>query len=470
MRELPDETRRALDIPADILALDELQMRRLGYEVVDRVVEHLTTIRDQRALTTGDLALLTAQLGGPIPRQGSPISESLATLADIALANQQHGDHPRYFARVPGPSSYPAILGEWLATGMASVASSWGGGSGPSTLENITCGWLRDALGLAPSCEGVLLSGGSMANITAVITARHHTGSGIIYLSDQTHSSIKRGLLAIGQPPADIRVLETDQTFRLNAVDLEAAIKVDLENGLHPLLVIATAGTTNTGAVDDLPSIADICATFNIWLHVDGAYGGPAALCARGRSVLPGLDRADSFVTDPHKWLFQPYDIACLFVKLPGALEDTFAIHPEYLKDVAGGAVEMQNRSLELTRRSRAVKLWLTFRTYGLETLDAAIDRGIGLAEYAQYQVESDDRLEIVTPAALGIVTFAGINCDASDHVRAAAQLTQDGYAAVSSTVLKGRTVLRLCTINPSTTTEDIAGTIDRLAQFLTRK
>ncbi|MSO26876.1 MAG: aminotransferase class I/II-fold pyridoxal phosphate-dependent enzyme [Candidatus Nanopelagicales bacterium] len=469
MNNLPEATQRALEIPANILALDELQMRRLGYEVVDRVIKHLTTLGDQRALTTGNLDALTAQLGGPIPHQGSPISENLATLADIALANQQHGDHPRYFARVPGPSSYPAILGEWLATGMQSVASSWGGGSGPSTLETITCGWLRDGLGLAPSCEGVLLSGGSMANITAVITARAHQGQGIIYLSDQTHSSINRGLLAIGQPAEHIRTLATDETFRINPLELQAAVRTDIENELHPMLVIATAGTTNTGAVDDLPAIAKLCDSFNMWLHVDGAYGGPAALCARGRSAIPGLEHADSFVTDPHKWLFQPYDIACLFVKTPGALERTFAMYPEYLKDVAGGAVEMQNRSLELTRRSRAVKLWLTFRSYGLETLAAAVERGIGLAEYAQYLVEQDKRLEIVTPAALGIVTFAGVDANADDHVRAAAQLNEDGYAAVSSTVLKGRTVLRLCTINPSTSTGDIGGTLARLAHFLTQ-
>lgn len=201
--------------------------------------------------------------------------------------------------------------------------------------------WLRPAKGAAV--------GGSMANITAVITARAHKGAGIIYLSDQTHSSIKRGLLAIGQPADHIRTLATDANFRLSPIDLKAAIEIDLESGLHPMLVIATAGTTNTGAVDDLPALADLCVSFNLWLHVDGAYGGPAALCTTGRSALLGLEHADSFVTDPHKWLFQPYDIACLFVKTPGALERTFAMYPEYLKDVAGGAVEMQNRSLELT-------------------------------------------------------------------------------------------------------------------------
>jgi glutamate/tyrosine decarboxylase-like PLP-dependent enzyme len=350
---------------------------------------------------------------------------------------------------------------------MQSVASSWGGGSGPTAVEIIACEWLRDAIGLAPSCEGVLLSGGSMANITGAITARHLRGEGVIYLTDQTHASIKRGLAAMGQSADAIRVLQSDARYRLSPEALRASITGDLTQGLRPLMVVATVGTTNTGAVDDLPAIADICAEHGIWLHVDGAYGGPAALCERGRAVMPGLDRADSFVVDPHKWLFQPYDIACLFVREPGALEQTFAMYPEYLADVTGSAIDMHNRSLELTRRGRGIKLWLTLRAYGLDTLARAIDRGIGLAEYAQQVIEADGRLEIVTPAQLGIVTFASPSASDAEHAQAAARLTADGFAAATSTVLAGRTVLRLCIINPQTTTADIDGTIERLAGYL---
>ena len=468
--DLDPGTRRALSVSPDLLALDEAQMRRLGYWVVDRVIEHALTLGAQPAITESDLATLTASLGGPAPRSPMPIDDDLATLADVALRNQQHGDHPRYFARVPGPSSYPAVLGEWLATGMQSVASSWGGGSGPTAVELIACAWLRDALGLAPTSDGVLLSGGSMANITAVITARHVRGDGVIYLSDQTHASIKRGLIAMGQPLDAISVLPTDGRYRLAPDTVRAAIHAVLAAGRRPLMVIATAGTTNTGAVDDLPAMADLCADHGVWFHVDGAYGGPAALCDRGRAAMPGLERADSFVVDPHKWLFQPYDIACLFVKAPGALEQTFAMYPEYLADVTGSEVDMHNRSLELTRRGRALKLWLTMRAYGLDILAAAIDRGIGLAEYAQAVIEANTELGIVTPAQLGIVTFAAPGRSDLDHARAAARLTADGYAAVTSTVLSGRTVLRMCIINPKTTTSDIDGTIERLAEYLKRQ
>jgi glutamate/tyrosine decarboxylase-like PLP-dependent enzyme len=459
----------ALRIPPGILDIDPDRMRALGYWVVDRVIEHLVTLDAQPAIRESTAADLRAALDGPLPHGPHELGPDLALLADVALANQQHGDHPRYFARVAAPSSYPGILADWLGTGMQSVASSWGGGSGPTTVELVALEWLRDALGLAPTCEGVLLSGGSMANVTALVTARHHTGAGVVYLADQTHSSIGRAMAAIGQPADLVHVVPTDEALRMSPAALAAAIDADLVAGRRPAIVVATAGTTNTGAVDDLPTISAICRDHGMWLHVDGAYGGPAALSERGRGRLAGLELADSFVMDPHKWLFQPYDVACLFVREPGSLERAFAMHPEYLADLDGRDVDLHNRSLELSRRSRALKLWLTLRHFGVDTLAQAIDRCIALAEHAQGVVEADDRLEIVTPAQLGILTFVATGRSDDDHLAAIAELNREGWAAASSTVLRGRTVLRLCIINPRTTTADIDGTIDRLAGYLTR-
>lgn len=458
-----------LDVPADVLAVDPDQMRALGYWMVDRTIAHLTGMDALPAIHESDPATLEAIVGGPPPHGPHALDADLALLADTVLANQQHGDHPRYFARVPGPSSYPGILADWIGTGLQSVASSWGGGSGPSAVELTALDWLREALGLAPTCEGVLQSGGSMANVTGLITARHLRGAGVVYLSDQTHSSIGRGLRAIGQPEHHIRVLPTGTALRLEAGPVAAALEADLAAGARPAIVIATAGSTNTGAVDDIPALAALCRAHGMWLHVDGAYGGAAALSPRGRAAMPGLDLADSFVTDPHKWLFQPYDVACLFVREPGALERTFAMHPEYLADLSGDEPDLHNRSLELTRRSRALKLWLTMRAYGLPTLARAIERGIALAEYAQRAIEADPRLEIVTPAQLGIVTFASRGRSDAHHLAAIAELNREGWAAASSTVIGGRTVFRLCIINPRTTTDDVDGTIARLATLAGR-
>lgn len=460
------QRRDGLEIPPDVLDLDDDELRRLGYWVVDRTVEHLATLRDRPALTARSFDELAAVLGGPVPRERGNLDDALGLLVDVALEAQQHGDHPRYFARVPGPSSAVAVIGEWLATGMQSIASSWGGASGPTTVELVALGWLRDAVGLRPGSEGVMVSGGSMANLTALVAARAAHGDGVVYLSDQTHASIARGLAATGQPAGRLRVLPTDAGFRLDPVTLADAVTGDLARGLRPRVVVATAGTTNTGAVDDLAGLASVCRAHDLWLHVDGAYGGPAALTDVGRRLIGPLELADSFVLDPHKWLFQPYDVACCFVARPGALAGAFTMQPEYLADVVGD-VDLRNRSPELTRRARAVKVWLTIRTYGTEALGRAVQRGMALAEHAQVVVERTAQLEVVTPAQLGVVTFRDPVAGDAAHVAAAADLTRDGFAAVSTTVLRGQTVLRLCTINPRTTTDDVEQTIHRLAHLL---
>ena len=446
------------EIPPDILDLDVEELRRLGHWVVDRTIQHLATLPDRPAITTGDAMELERLLGGPVPRSGSPAEESLALLADTALEHQQHGDHPRYFARVPGPSSHVAVLGEWLATGLQSIASSWGGGSGTATLEVVALGWLRDALGLAAASEGILLSGGSMASTTALVVARAEGGVGALYLSDQAHASLRRGARAIGWPEDLIRTVATDVLGRMDTDALASAVAADAAAGIRPAVVVATVGTTNTGAVDDLATVAGLCREHGLWLHVDGAYGGPVALTDDHGGLR--LATVDSFVLDPHKWLFQPYDIGCLWVARPGALERTFAMHPEYLRDAQGAGVDLHNRSLELTRRSRAAKLWLTLRTYGLDRVAAAVSRGVALAEAGQRLVEAEPALEVVTPAQLGIVTFAVRGADSDDHARIAAEVTDDGYAALTSTVAVGRPALRLCTINPRTTESDLAGTL----------
>lgn len=454
-----------LDIPPDLLRIEPTRMRELGYWVVDRVIEHIETLEQQPALVTGDERTLRSVLDAGLPQGSHDLKADLRTLADVVLANQQHGDHPRYFARVPGPSSYPAVLAEWLGTGMQSIASSWVGGSGPTTVELTVLDWLRDAVGLAPTSEGVLVSGGSMANATAFIAARRAKGDGVFYISDQTHSSIARGLRSMGCD--EIRVIPANREFAMDTAALQRAISEDRARGLHPVVVVGTAGSTNTGTVDDLAALADLCERERLWLHVDGAYGGAAAMSPRHKGAFAGIDRVDSFSMDPHKWFFQPYDVACVWVKEPGALEAAFAMYPEYLADLRRGNVDLHNRGLELSRRSRALKLWLSMRAYGMETLALAIDRGVALAEYAQRRIESDPRLEIICPARFGVVNFAGVGKDSAAHSAAAAEITASGYAAVSSTVLDGRTVLRLCIINPRTTTADIDGTIERLVESL---
>jgi len=333
-------------------------------------------------------------------------------------------------------------------------------------VENTVVSWVAEMLGLPSQTEGVLLSGGSMANLTGFCVARSEVGRGVAYLMDQTHASLPRNLRQMGLNDEEIRILPSDETLRLSPEVLSAAIEEDIGKGRKPMMVVATAGTTNTGAADPLEAIADICEQHGLWLHVDGAYGAPAAITRAGREVLTGLERADSVVLDPHKWFFQPYDLGMCFVTRPGALDRCFAMDPEYLKDVqADNEVNYGNRSLELTRRSRALKLWMSLRTYGADAFREGVAHGIALAEEAERQLrEAPETWEVLSPAQLGIVCFALNGADAADHAKRAKRLSESGFATVSTTSLHGRPALRLCTINPLTTVKDIQLTLEHLA------
>jgi glutamate/tyrosine decarboxylase-like PLP-dependent enzyme len=226
---------------------------------------------------------------------------------------------------------------------------------------------------------------------------------------------------------------------------------------------VANAGTTNTGAVDPLEELADLCSAEGMWFHVDGAYGAAAALCEPGRSALAGIGRADSLTIDPHKWLFQPYEAGALLIREPGLLERTFTLSGEYLRDTFGGEVNFRDRGVQLTRGVRALKLWLSVQVFGLAAFREAVAHGLSLAEHAEAVLRARPGWEIVTPAQLGIVCFAR---EGGDESRISAETVRDGYAAPSTTVLRGRTVLRLCTINPRTTFEEIEATIERMERF----
>lgn len=451
----------------DPLGLSLEEMRALGHWVVDRVVDHQAGLAGGPAIRDGQAPDLRRALGGPVPEEPGDPGAALRTLADVALAHMQHGDHPRYFARVPSPSSFAGVLGEWLGTGFNAIASSWGGGAGTATVELVVLDWLRALLGLPEGTEGVILSGGSLSNLTALAAARAVRGPGTALLSDQTHASVLRALRALGFADEEIRILPSDAAYRLTAETVAAAVADERRRGPRPGFVVATAGTTNTGAVDDLPGLADVCAAEDLWLHVDGAYGAPAALCDAGRAALAGLERADSLTLDPHKWLFAPYDAGVLLVRHSGVLDRAFGMRPEYLADVrsAAGEVDLGDRSLELSRRARSLKLWMVFRTYGAARLRGAIARGIALAEHAQALIDADPQWRWVTPAQLGIITFTRDGWTADQHAARAAALAADGYAVVTSTTLRGQPALRLCTINPATTEAEIARTLAWLAE-----
>lgn len=451
-------------------------MRAFGYRVVDRIVDHLTTLDAQHAGRTTDRSTLEALLRESPPDLGSDPESVLDRIERDVLTHMGRVHHPRFFAFVPSPANYVAVLSDALAAAYNVFAGTWIESSGPAMLEIVTLDWLREWCGMPEGAGGVFTSGGSMASLTALAAARHDRlgddlDGAVAYASDQTHTAIDRALRVLGFGSSQLRRLPSNERYALDPDVLSAWIAEDRASGKRPFCVIANAGTTNTGAVDPLDRLAEVCERERLWLHVDAAYGGPAILTERGRRDLVGLGAADSLALDPHKWLFQPYEIGCTLVREPRLLAETFAVRPDYLRDTEtdGGEVNFADRSVQLTRSFRALKLWFTIQVFGLDAIRAAIDVGLDLAEYAEEVLRDSKVWEVVTPAQLAIVSFryapAGVPPQEADRITAALveASIDDGHTMVSSTTLGGRLALRLCTINPRTTRDDIASSIAKL-------
>jgi glutamate/tyrosine decarboxylase-like PLP-dependent enzyme len=384
-------------------------------------------------------------------------------------------DHPRFFAYVPSPGNFVSAMADALVAGLNPFAGAWVTGSGAAQVELVAVDWLRDLCGMPEGAGGAFVSGGSMANLTALAVARHRRLSGdgdsaraVIYCSDQTHSATERGARVLGFRPDQLRRLPSDDEFRLRLDDLARAVDADAAESRLPFCVVANAGTVNTGAVDLLEELAAFCRERGLWLHVDGAYGAAAVLADAGREALRGLGEADSLAVDPHKWLFQPYECGCVLVRDARALPDAFRTVPEYLRDsdLAVEEVNFRDWGVQLTRGFRALKVWMSLQVFGLDAFRAAVARGIRLAEAAEEAVRASAAFEVVTPAQLAIVTFRHRGGGDDLQRRLAAALLADGYAMLSTTELCGRVVLRLCTINPRTTEDEVRETVARLERL----
>ncbi len=460
----------------DTLSLSPEDMRALGYRVINMLVEHFEELPGKPVTRKADRATLEARLREAPPENGTNALEILDQLQRDVFSNIMHLDHPRFFAFVPGPSNFIGVIADALASGFNVFASTWLEASGPTQIELVTIDWLRQKCGLPYSAGGLFVSGGSVANITALAVARHvrlrdRTEGAVVYCSDQTHSSIERGLRVLGFQNDQLRKVQSDSHFRLDVSELRRAIATDHSAGLVPFCVVANAGTTNTGAVDPLPTLADCCQQEGLWLHADGAYGAAAVLCERGRALLEGLARVDSLSLDPHKWLFQPYEIGCVLLRNERWLNEAFHILPEYLEDTEGkeGEVNFCDRGIQLTRGFRALKLWMSIKVFGWSSFQAALNRGFELAEVGESVVRELSNWEVVTPAQMGIITFRYVSPDMTTdklnglNRKLVEEMIADGFAMVSSTVLKGQTVLRMCTINPRTAEADVRETIKRL-------
>lgn len=459
------------------------EMKAMGYRVVDMIVKHFETVDQKRPVTHATRSEMDWLLQEPIPEAPTPVMDVLDHVEENIFANSAHLDHAKFYSFVPSPNNIVSSFADALATGFNLFSGAWVSSPGAAELEMLTTNWLLRLFGF-PVVEGggLFVSGGSMANLTAMVTARQNTlgddfSKGVVYWSDQTHSSVERAARVIGLRKDQIRIIESDDNFQIRVDLLKEAVQADIDAGKQPFMVVANAGTTNTAAVDPLYTISTLCRHQNIWFHVDAAYGGGAILCAQGKSLLSGIELADSVTIDPHKWFHQPYEIGCLLVRDNKKLSGTFRTQPVYLRDLVGAAEEVNfyDMGIQLTRRFRAFKFYMSMKTYGIGAFRKAVESSFQLAEQFQDVLESRPNWEVITPANMAVITFrynpfddASKEADQLDEInqRLSDQIIAKGKAMLATTVVNERTVLRMCLINPRTSMDDLMSTIESLESY----
>ena len=454
-------------------------MRELANHVTEILVERSGRLADDGAWDGEFKQDLQERLLEDPPETGRPPREVIDRAVRDVLSPIMRLDHPRAFGFVPSEPTWPGVLADFLATGFNVNAATWLTASGPSQLEAVVIDWLRRWMGYPETAGGILTSGGSAAALDAFVAAREaagHPARATVYMSDQSHSAQIRAARIIGVRPDHLRVLPSGDDYRLDPAVLAAAVEEDRAAGRTPIAVCANAGTTSTGTVDPLGAIADYCAARGVWLHVDAAHGGFARLTEAGAPRLRGIERADSIGLDPHKWFFQPYEAGCLLVKDVRTLERAFAIHHDVLQDSVWGANHPNHadRGLQLSRRDRALKIWMSVQVFGLAAFRDAVAKGIELAERAARYVEDSPLLELMTPASLGIVCFrvnprGGTGGEQALHGinrQVLARVFWEERAFMSSTLLRRRFALRMCVINHSTTWDDVRETLETIERL----
>ena len=460
----------------DPLALDAEEMRRIGYRTVDMLVRRILDEGPANVRIRADE--LTDRIAGPPPEEPLGYDAALDWLERDVLPYAMRNDHPGFLGFIPTSPTWPGALADLIGAALAIDASSWAEAAGPSAVEVEVLRWFAEWIGFPPESDGVLVSGGSAANLTALACARERVPSNVWrnaigYVSDQSHSSIPRAARALGFLPDQVRVLPADRDLRLSGATLARAVARDREQGLIPLFAVANAGATSTGSIDRLHELAEVCAEHDVWLHVDAAYGGFAALTERGRAALAGLERADSVTLDPHKWLYQPWECGALLVRRPQALRHAFGLLPAYLASTAAqpGETNFGELGLQLSRSPRALKVWLSLATFGLRAFRRAIDRSLDLADLVRERVAEHPNLSIVAPPSLSVTCIRRTFPEASDaqdedrlNCAIAAEVERSGIGLVTTTRVEGRIAIRLCVLCHTTTPEHVRAVVDLIA------
>ncbi|TYP99213.1 glutamate/tyrosine decarboxylase-like PLP-dependent enzyme [Tenacibaculum adriaticum] len=462
------------------LSLEE--MKSYGYKIVDLIAEHWAAMENKNPVASATRKEMDTIFLQEAPEEPTSANEVLDFVMKNVIPNSNVTSHPKFYSFVPGPSNFISTMTDSLATGFNIFSGGWIVSPAAAELEIVTMNWLLKMYNFpVKQGGGIFTSGGSMANLTALVTARRikcgdDFSKAVIYLSDQAHSSNIKAIRVLGFRKEQIRIIPTDFEFKIGINKLKNAIAKDKLEGLQPFCFIASAGTTNTGTVDPLHDIADICEDENMWFHIDGAYGGAAILSKKGARALRGIDRADSLTVDPHKWFYQPYEIGCLLVKDASWLSNTFSEKPEYLRDIEGNESEINfyDYGIQLTRRFRALKFYMSIKTYGLKTFKEAVTYNIQLTEDVEQHLRKSREWEVVSPATLAVINFRynpiGGNLSEKEidaiNQQISERVMQSKKAVLVTTILNKQVVLRMCLINPKTSMNDVLETLHQCETY----
>jgi aromatic-L-amino-acid decarboxylase len=487
IRMKPEEARPQPDALGD---MGPEEFRRYGHQVVDWIADYLAHPERYPVLSQNQPGQLKHELPSAAPERGEAMEAMLADLDRFIVPGVTNWNHPGFFAYFATSASGPGILGEMLSAAFNVNAMLWRTSPSATELEEVTLGWLRQMIGLPNNFEGVIYDTASISSLCAIAAAREAAGlevreQGIaaagaklrMYASEHVHSSVDKSAITLGIGQAGLRKIASDAEYRMDARALEVAIQEDRANGWLPFCVVATTGTTSSTSIDPVPAIADLCEREGLWLHVDAAYGGSAAVLPEMRWVLEGCDRADSLVVNPHKGLFVPMDLSVLYCRKLDVLRAAFSLVPEYLRTTENDEVKnFMDYGPQLGRRFRALKLWFVMRYFGVEGLQSRIRDQLDLAlEFAAWVDESPD-FERLAPVPFSLVCFRAHPRNASSEAeldilneRLMNEVNRRGKVYLSHTKLTGRLTLRLAIGNIRTTHDHVRLAWDELNEALSR-
>jgi len=469
-----------VDKPDDEETLDPKDwkaIRELGHRMLDDMLDYLSTVRDKPAWQPVPDEVRT-HFRQSLPNGPADLADVYEEFVRDILPYTNGNRHPRFWGWVQGNGTVLGMLADMLASGMNPHMAGFD--QAPTLVEHQVLAWLTELMGMPEETSGILLGGGSMANVTALVVARHAKagfnvrelglqGSDrpkmMMYGSTETHGWAQKAAELMGLGNQAFRRVAVDRQFRIDLDSLTQAVDEDRRAGHWPFCVIGNAGTVNTGAIDDLTALAQFCRKEDLWFHVDGAFGALARIAPPFASLVAGIEQADSVAFDLHKWIYLPFEVACLLVRDPKAHRDTFTMRPSYLAEtsrgVIAGGLPFAERGLELTRSFRALKVWMSFKTHGIDAFARLIEQNVNQARYCAALIEADPDLELVAPVPLNIVCFRFAPKEANRETlnqvneEILVRIQESGLAVPSGTRIGDKFALRVAITNHRTKTED---------------